>query len=64
MDYELLLNVVRNEYLRRFDRSVKGRKVEKRNTVRKNLLKSKIVISHTRTHHSWLGSLVVTLCSV
>ena len=43
-------NVVRNEFLRRFDRLVKGRKVEERNTVRKNPFKGKIVTSHIHAH--------------
>jgi len=52
-DYVLITNVVRNEFLRRFDRLVKGRKVRERSTVRKNPLKGKIVISRTPTHNSY-----------
>jgi len=40
-------NVVRNEFLRRFDWLVKGRKVGEHNTVRMNPLKGKVVTSHT-----------------
>jgi len=45
----VICNIVRNEFLRRFDRLVKGRKVEERNMVRKNPLKGKVVTSHTHT---------------
>jgi len=52
MFYRLATNVVRNEFLRRFDRLVKGRKVGEHNTVRKNPLKGKVVTSHTYTHEN------------
>jgi len=42
-------NVVRNEFLRRIGGLVKGRKIEERNTVRKNPLEGKIVTSHIHT---------------
>jgi hypothetical protein len=41
-----VINVVRFEFLRRFVRLVASRKHEVRSTVRKNLLKGKIVTSH------------------